>query len=138
MSHLSDAQINALETTDAGVRDKSVQGGKFIPIVADCSVAGITVGRALIEAINASAPLALQLGFSAVPITVEQERAFLRTITYLALTPPGATDLLAYAAAGTHKTALTVGVPNYKPSVEVWRNYINGVAATVIEVGYGA
>jgi len=135
MTHLDDAAVNALKPI--GRQDKSVQGDKFIPIVADMSVAGITIGRALLLAINASAPLALQLGFAAVPISAEEEKSFLRSITYIALTPSGATDILAYAAAGTHKTPLTVGALNYKPSVEVWRNYITGVAGTVVEVGIG-
>ena len=133
---LTDAQVNALETKSDNYREHQVQGSVFTPIVADLSVAGITVGRALLEAINAEPLLAADLGVS-VPMTVEQERSILDRIAYISIVPPGGTDLLAYAAAATHKTALVVGQQNYKPSAQVWRNYVVGVAATVLEVGFG-
>ena len=134
---LDDAAVNALETKSDNYREHQVQSSVFTPIVVDLSVAGITVGRALLEAVNADAGLRTELGVAGAAMTVEEEKAILERIAYISIVPPGATDLLAYVGAATHKTALAVGSQNYKPSAQVWRNYVAGVNATILEVGFG-
>ncbi len=137
---LTDADVNALQTTDVVSREDQVQGAKFFPIVVDLSTAGITIGRALLVALNGTAALAAALGVTAVT-TKKEEEAFLRSITYLAIIPPVGSplDILAYAAAGTHLVTAPAGLVYYEPTVEVWRNYVaNGVAATLIRLGVGS
>ena len=137
---MNDADVNGLLATNVGIREGQVQGAKFFPIVVDTSTAGITIGRALLVALNGTAALAAALGVSTVT-TKKEEEAFLRSITYLAIVPPvgNPLDILAYAAAATHKVTAPAGLVYYEPTVEVWRNYVaNGAAATLIRLGVGS
>jgi hypothetical protein len=137
---LTDIQVNALKSVGTSHREKQVQGGKFFPVIVDLSTAGITIGRAILERINAESDLADALGVS-VPMTKEQEESILNSITYLAVVPPGGSplDILAYAGAGTDKVTAGAGLVFYEPSHEIWRNYVaNGVAATLVRLGLGS
>lgn len=132
MSHykqtLTDAEIAAgIPSEGVGTQQNPVQAARFIPVVVDLA-GGLTLGRALLNAIAADSELAAAFGS-------RTEREILASITAIAFRKPSAqVSILAYSGADTHKADLAADEIHYLPDVQLWRNYVTGPASVTLDV----
>jgi hypothetical protein len=105
-----------------------VQAARYTPVVIDLSSGTDTIGRKLLDAINADSDLLAEFGDM-------DENGILESITAIAFrNPTTSIEILAYAGAATHKATLLASQDHYIPAVQLWRQYASGPAATTVDV----
>lgn len=133
---LTDAQI-ASSSWLAGRHQDLTQAARYVPVVVDLTVSGITIGRAILEAAVLDAALAQALMGTmtppVLPLTREQEERILQNVHYIAFESPAVTvDLLAYPGATVHKLVVPAGEETYKPVADLFRMYATSASTTVL------
>lgn len=136
---LTDALIKAFDRTQMQTHQRNVQGSISVPVNVDLTAGPMTLGRALLEAVNARPLLAAEFLITiagAGQMTLQDEKFFLSNIEYCAIIPP--TDVLysAYDTTSVDVATIPGGEGTYKPVCGWYRSIVSGPANVIVEVGY--
>ena len=136
---LTEVNINSLTRKTVAGKQDIVQAARYFPIIVDLS-AEITLGRAILEALNADTDLASAfLGETVTAaLTLVQENRVLDMIEYIAYeSPANSVQIRAVSGDSTNVTTAPSGVNTYKPVAEAYRNYVFSSGGSAIALGLG-
>lgn len=126
---LTNEQINSNTNNRVANHQRNVQANRVIPVQIEVSTE-ITIGRAILDAVQADPALAAAIGYAD-----NNEQALLDSIEGIAfVSPSNIVALKAYAGATTHSRAIPAAVTTYIPAAGILHNYIEGVGNEVIDV----
>lgn len=126
---LSNAQINARKDDRVADHQRNIQANGYFPIQIAVGTE-ITLGRAILDAIQARPALAAAVGYQA-----NDEAGFLDRIEAVAFpTPVANITIKAYTGATVDSRIAAAGVTTYLPCAALYKNYIQGTGNEVVDV----